>query len=147
MVGMMTLTWAWAENCLAITVGVIAEHAGPIRGHREPPLSLSKRIDAFKTALRDVAALESLQAEGRTLATRFTQLGRRRHDFIHGAAWQLQEGKFGSVSIAVRAGTYAIKTHSFDMNDAVHLNAEITKLHDDIAVFMRKIVAVFKDEA
>jgi hypothetical protein len=143
MVGLMTLTWAWAENSLAITIGVVIEHAGPIKGHREPPLSLSKRIDAFKTALRDVAVLEPLQQEGRTLAKRFTELGRRRHGFVHGAAWQLQEGKFESVSIAVRAGTYAIKTHKFDMSDAVRLNAAITKLQDDIGAFMLKIVAVF----
>src|SRR5580704_4768940 len=138
MVGMMTLTWAWAENSLAITVGVIIEQAGAIKGHVEAPLSLSRRVDALKAALRDIAALKPVQQEGRALAMRFTELGRNRHDFIHGAAWQLQEGKFESVSLAVKGGAYKVEHHSFDISDAARLNTQITKLEDDIASFMLK---------
>jgi hypothetical protein len=143
MIGLMTVVWAWAENALALTIGVITENAGPIKGHTEPPLSLSKRIECFKTALRDVVALKPLQQEGRALATRFTQLGRRRHDFIHGAAWQLQEGEFQSISFGVQAGQHSIKDHRFDISDAVSLNAEVTKLQDDIIAFMVKVLGVF----
>jgi hypothetical protein len=144
MVGLMTLTWAWAENSLAITIGVIIEKTAPIKGHAEAPLSLSRRVECFKAAFRDVVALKSLQQEGGALATRFVQLGRRRHDFIHGAAWQLGKGKFESVSLAVKAGSYTVENRSFDIGDAVRLNAEITKLQDDIAAFMLKVVAVFQ---
>jgi hypothetical protein len=144
MVGLMTVVWAWAENALAIAVGVIIEQTGPIKGHPEAPLSLSRRIDAIKIALRDVIALKPLQQEGRALATRFAELGRRRHDFVHGAAWQFGEGKFESVSLAVTAGKYAIKNHRFDLRDAVHLNAEIAKLADDITTFLTKVGAAFQ---
>src|SRR5262245_49521745 len=94
MVGLMTLTWAWIENSLAITIGVINEHAGPISGHPGAPLSLSKRIDCLKRALRDIAVLKPLQQEGRGLAARLTELGRHRHHFIHGAAWEFEKGRF-----------------------------------------------------
>lgn len=144
MVGLMTLTWAWAETSLAITIGVINEQAGPIKGHTEAPLSLSRRIDCFRAALRDIAVLKDLQQEGRALATRFAELGRRRHDFIHGAAWQLDGSKFEALSLAVKAGNYAIKNHCFDIGDAVGLNAEIAKLQDDTATFMLKVVAIFQ---
>jgi hypothetical protein len=143
MIGLMTVVWAWAENTLALTIGVITENAGPIKGHAEPPLALSKRVECFKVALRDTAALKPLQDEGHALALRFTKLGRRRHDFIHGAAWQLQEGKFESVSFGVKAGQQTIRNHRFDIVDAVGLNAEIAKLQDDVIAFMVKVLDVF----
>jgi len=53
MVGLITLTWAWVENSLAITIGVITENAGPIRGHHQPPLSLSRRVDCLTRPSRN----------------------------------------------------------------------------------------------
>lgn len=144
MVGLMTLTWAWIENSLAITIGVINEHAGPIKGHPVAPLSLSKRIDCLKVALRDLTGLRPLQQEGRGLAARFTELGRRRHEFIHGAAWELEKGQFQSVSLAVKAGNYAVQNHNFDISVAHDLNVQIAKLQDDMVSFMLKVVEAFK---
>lgn len=144
MVGLMTLTWAWAETSLAITIGVINEQAGPIKGHPEPPLSLSRRVACFKTALRDVVALKPLQQEGSALATRFVELGRRRHEFIHGAAWELEKGRFESVSVAVKAGQYAVSNQRFDISDAHGLNLQIANLQDAAATFMLKVVAIFQ---
>ncbi len=142
--GLMALTWAWAENTLAMTIGVIIEQTGPIKGHPEAPLSLKRRVACFRAALRDVAALEPLQQEGRALADRFVELGARRSDFVHGAAWQIQEGGFESVSLAVRGGNYTVKNYRFDQRTTVFLNAQIAKLQNDMAAFMLKVVAVFK---
>ena len=145
MVGFITLTWAWIENSLAITIGVINEHAGPIKGHPVAPLSLSKRIACLKVALRDLAVLKPLQQEGLGLAARLTELGRRRHDFIRGAAWPLEKGRFQSVSLAVKAGNYAVENHSFDISVAHDLNIQIAKLQDDMVSFMLKVVGVFQE--
>jgi hypothetical protein len=136
MVGLMTLTWAWAETTLAMTVGIINKAVGPIKGHAEAPLSLKNRVACLKIALRDVAVLKPLQDEGRALAKRFTELSRRRNDFIHGAAWQHHEGGFEAMGIGVSAGDYAVKNHRFDQADAVSLAAEIAKLQDAAVVFM-----------
>ncbi len=144
MIGLMTLTWAWAENTLAITIGVINEQAGPIEGYPEAPLSLKKRIACLKVALRDIASLKSLQEEGRALAVRYSHLGRRRHDLTHGAAWQLHESDFQSANVRVIAGKYAVKDHRFNQGDAVSLNIEIAKLQDDAAAFMLKVLATFE---
>jgi len=146
MVGLLTLTWAWAETSLAITIGVINEQAGPIKGHPEAPLSLSRRIACFKAALREIVQLKPLREEGNALATRFVELGRRRHDFIHGAAWQLEEGRFESVSVAVKAGRYTVTNQRFHIDDARDLNIHIGELPDDIAIFMLKVVGTFKSE-
>ena len=143
MIGLMTLTWAWAENTLAIVIGVINEHAGPVKGHAEPPLMLKGRVACLKAMMRDIGELESLKNEGRALALRFTQLGARRNDFIHGAAWQLDEGRFQAVSIVVIAGQNEIRDHSFNQADAVGLTAEIAKLQDDAASFLARVLAIF----
>ena len=36
--GLMTLSWAWAENILASTIGVINKNAGPFKSYPEAPL-------------------------------------------------------------------------------------------------------------
>jgi hypothetical protein len=142
MVGLMTLTWAWAETTLALTIGAINKTAGPIKGHVEPPLSLKNRVACLKIALRDIEVLKPLQDEGRALAKRFVELSRRRNDFIHGAAWQHHEGGFEAMGIGVSAGDYAIKNHRFDQADAVGLTTEVAKLQDDALAFMLAVIMV-----
>ena len=144
MIGLTTLTWAWAENTLAMTIGVLNRYAGPIKGHPEPPLSLKKRLDCFKIALRDIEVLKPFQERGRALAVRFKELGSRRNDLIHGAMWELGDGRFQSMAIAVAAGQNTIKDHSFDQADAIRLAGEITKLQDDAAIFMFDVIALFE---
>jgi hypothetical protein len=143
MLGLMTFTWAWAENTLAIIIGAIIEQTGPITGHREAPLSLKARVACFRNALRDIAALKPLQQEGRVLAERFVDLSARRNQFVHSAAWKHKEGGFQGISIGVLAGNYTVKDHRVDISDAVALNAEITKLQDDAAAFLMKVHDIF----
>lgn len=144
MIGLMTLTWAWAETSLVMTIGIVEEYAGPTKGHPEPPLSLKKRVACFKTILRDVVILKSLQDEGRALAVRFSELGPRRHDFVHGAAWQTHENSFEATGIRVKNGNYAVENHRFDQSDAIGLTNEIAKLQDDMATFMLKVANILK---
>lgn len=136
----MTLTWAWAENTLAMTIGIINKQAGPINGYPEAPLSLKKKIACFKIALRDIAVLKGLQEEGRVLAKRFGELGKRRHNFVHGAAWELQEGGFQSLGIRVERGDYALKDFKFNEGDATRLCAEVAALQDRMAGFMLAVI-------
>jgi len=143
MVGLMTLTWAWAENTLAMTIGVISKYGGPIRGYDEPPVSMKKRIACLRRALTDLAILEPLQKEGYALAVLFKELAPRRNQFVHSAAWQVEHGGFESTGVRVRAGQNTVEDHRFDQADAVRLNVEIAKLQDDAAVFMAKVCAIF----
>jgi hypothetical protein len=145
MLGLMTLTWAWAENALAMTIGVINKYAGPIKGYPEAPLSLKKRVSCFKVALRDIKALHPLQEEGRALAVRFIELSARRNDLVHGAAWQLKEGSFESIRVGVHAGDYMVKDHSFHISDAIILEAEISELSDAITALMLRVADIFRD--
>jgi hypothetical protein len=61
-----------------------------------------------------------------------------------GPAWELEKGCFESVSIAVKAGNYAVQNHSFDISEAHGLNVQIAKLQDDMVSFMLKVVALFQ---
>jgi hypothetical protein len=143
MFGLMTLVWAWCENTLAMTIGIINKSAGPIKGYPEPPVSLKKRIQCLKIALRDIPILKPFQEDGRALAIRFGELGVRRNQLVHGAAWQLQDGTFQSVGVRVRGGQNVVEDHSFDEADAVRLNGEIAELQDQAAAFLLKIAALF----
>ena len=145
MIGLITLSWAWAENVLAATIGLVERHAGPIKGHPEPPLSVKRRVSALRSALRDVPALHLLQEQGHALAVRFTELGRRRNDLVHSAAIQLHEGGVEFTRIAVRRGSYSIEDHRIDESDAVLLESEIAKLSDDATAFMLSVCAIFEN--
>jgi hypothetical protein len=141
--GLMTLSWAWAENILASTMGVINKSAGPIKGFPEAPLSLKKKVSCLKIALRDISALQGLQNDGRVLAERFIELSLRRNKLVHGAAWQLHEGEFQSIGFAVQRGDYAAQNHRFNVSDAVLLESEIAKLSDDATAFLLRVCKTF----
>lgn len=142
MIGLMAVSWAWAETALALTNDIINKRAGPISGHPQDPLSLKRRIRFLRTALRDVAALQPVQEEGRLLAERFVKLGMRRHEFVHSATWQVHQGRFEGISIGVEAGKYAAKNHSFDVSGAISLNIEIGQLSDDATAFSLKVDSI-----
>jgi hypothetical protein len=142
-IGMMTLSWAWAENILAATIGVINRYAGPIKGFPQAPLSLKKKVSCLKIALRDISALQGISNDGRVLAKRFKELSLRRNKFIHGAAWQLHKGEFQSVGFTVQRGDYAAQNHRFNVSDAIRLESEIAKLSDDATAFLFRVGKIF----
>jgi hypothetical protein len=144
MLGLMIVVWGWAETTLAMTIDIIAEHVGPMRGHPEVPRSQKRRIDCFKAALRDVEALKPIQQEGRALAVRFVDLGRRRNQVVHGATSERGKGRFETFRFVAIEGKHAAQNHSFDQSDAVALNAEIAKLTNDAVAFMQKVAAAFR---
>jgi hypothetical protein len=90
-VGLMTLTWAYAENGLAFMLKDIAEKLGPIKGHDKARVSLKAKLGAFRAALRSMPTLDILQHEGRALAMRFGHLGKRRNDFVQSRRWSLRD--------------------------------------------------------
>jgi hypothetical protein len=141
--GLMTLSWAWAENILASTIGVINRSAGPIKGFPEAPQSLKNKVSCLKIALRDIPALQFVQNDGRVLAERFIELSLRRNKLVHGAAWQLHDGGFQSVGFAVHRGDYAAQNHRFNVSDAVRLESEIAKLSDDATAFLFRVGKIF----
>ncbi len=144
MVGLMTLTWAWAETTLAMTIGIINKEVGPTKGHPDAPLSLKARVACFRVLLRDIAILHPLQEEGRALAIRFGELSKRRNEFIHGAAWEHHEGGFESLGISVKDGDFDTRNKRFQQGDTIFLTAEIAKLQDDAATFMMKVAALLE---
>lgn len=139
LLGLMTVTWAWVENSLAMTIGLIQENVGPIAGHPQSPVSLKKKLECLKVALRDIEALHPFQQEAAVLLKSLKELGARRNDLVHGAAWQDSEAVFQSVSFKVIGGKYTGRDHRFNIRDAYALNVEIGKLSDDMTAFMLKV--------
>jgi hypothetical protein len=139
MLGLMTLSWAWAETSLAMTIGLIQEYSGPIAGHSESPVSLQKKIKCLKIALRDTASLHPFKQEASVLIKGFVELSVRRNSFVHGAALEMKEGIFQSATLKVISGKYSGEYHHFDIGDLHALNTETAKLCDDMTAFMLKV--------
>lgn len=138
-VGLMTLTWAYAENGLAIMLHTIITSTGPIKGHFEAPLSLKRKLAAFRSALRDIPALKPLQQDGGVLAVRFGHLGKRRNDFTHSAAFNREEGGFKTTIARPQGGNYAIENKRVEVGDAVLLQAEIAEFCEQVVDFMARV--------
>lgn len=146
-IGLMVISWAWVENTLAMTIGVISEYAGPIKGYKKLPLPMEQRIACLESALANMPALHKFKQSGDALVARFTELSHRRNDFMHGAALQLHDGSFESTSIAVKGGKSIFKNYRFTQDDAILLESEIAKLSDDATKFMVLICDFFQEEA
>jgi len=143
MYGLMSLTWGWAENSLVMTIGIANKYAGPIKGHPDPPLSLKKRLDCLKVALRDIPALTPVQADGRALIARFKELAPRRNTLIHSSTTPEPGGGFSGVGFAVKGGDYVTEDHRFDVPTTWQLAADIAIHSDNVTAFMYRVAKIF----
>lgn len=132
----MTLSWAWTENTLAMTLSLITDKFGEIKGHSEAPVSLKQKVKCLRSALRSIDALDPLQQRGSMLAERLVALGSRRNDLVHGAMWKTREGEFQTIGFRVIAGKYATAEHGVNVGDAVALEREISELSNEMTAFM-----------
>lgn len=103
-IGLMTLSWGWADYVLSYIIATIIQQTGTIHGHPEPPVSLKKRVKALRRALRDVPILQPFKEEGTLLAERFLEIGNRRNNLVHSAAIQTHKGTFEALSLKVKEG-------------------------------------------
>jgi hypothetical protein len=143
MLGLMTLIWAWAENALAISIGIIDGAVKEMRGQRDIPISLKRRVKYLRTALADVPELESLKERGNQLANDFIRLSVLRNELVHGSTWQLEKGGFESLGFAIIGRQQTAKQKRFTIADAVSLNVEITKLANDATAFLLRVSEIF----
>ena len=139
MLGLINLSWAWAETSLAMTIELIEEKLGKIRGFPESPQSLKNKVQCFKNALKDVQALQYLKEDGTILAGSFLKLAPLRHNLTHGAARQVHNDFFQSVVFKVISRKYVAQEYIFDIDYALGLNSEIGKLSDNMTLFMQKV--------
>ena len=144
MLGLITIVFAYSENGLGIMLNTIIENAGAIKGHDQAPVSLKRRLDCFRAALRDVPALKLLREDGRMLATRFAQLGRRRNDLVHSGAINLGQGQFKGTLLLTEGRKYTVEDHRFDIRDAVALVVEVPEFCQQVLDFMARVDAAFE---
>jgi hypothetical protein len=143
MVGAMTLVWAWAENFLALSIGIIDGAGQSVHGHPEAPISLKKRLSYLRTALRDVPALEPVKQDGKVLIKLFKELVPRRHQLVHGSLWLMPEDGFESSRLAIKGWNYARDQKRVEIVDVVRFNVEIRNLSVAAAAFNRRVIEIF----
>jgi hypothetical protein len=147
MVGVMTITWAWAENWLALSLWLIDEAAGDIHGHPEAPISLKKRLSYLRIALRDVSVLESAKQEGAALIKLFKELAPRRHEIVHGTLYLMPQGGFESSRLAIRGREYSRHQKRVEIADVVQFNVEVNALAQASAGFNIRLRRIFEGQS
>lgn len=143
-IGAMTLSWAWVENTLGLTISIITDKFGEIEGHSEAPLSLKRKVQCFRKALKSISQLDGLKERGSLLAERLLTLGDRRNNLVHGAMWRTHEGDIKAISLKVVKGEYTAHEESLSVSDAIRLDREIAKLSDDMTAFMIAVDGIIK---
>ncbi len=143
MLGVTTMTWAWAENALGIAIGIIDESVPSMRGHDGLPISLKKRLSYVKTALKDVTALKPLQEEGYALVKLFMDLKGRRHDLVHGSAWLMEHGGLKLQRFTIKGRQHTSDEKPVEIADLVRLNREIEVLDSAAMGFLIAVASIF----
>jgi hypothetical protein len=141
--GLLTLTWAWAENALALAVGLIDENVPSMRGFKEIPISQRGRLQYLRNALKDVAALEPVQEHGRLLIEHFVTLGSRRNELIHSSRGPDEEGAMAALGFAISARQQKGFQKSFDIPATIALIGEVRDLADEAIHFMDLVGGIF----
>lgn len=132
LVGMMTLTWAWAETGLAYMVEIIdSELWSPTKDHKELPVSLSRRLHFLRLAFADVEALSPLRERALALFQDFSTLKKEREALTHGATVQLHTDRFEISTISTKGRTNTHTKKIVTLKDAFALNTKITALAEN----------------
>lgn len=143
MIGVMVVAWAWAENWLALSIGIIDDALPEIRGHPERPISLKRRLSHLRTALKDVPALEIVKQDGTALIELFVKLSPRRHELVHGSLWLMPHGGFESLHLSVKGREYASQQKRVEIRDVVLFNREVKDLTRQAAAFNARLITIF----
>jgi hypothetical protein len=143
MIGVMIVTWAWAENWLALSIGIIDDAIPEVRGHPERPISLKKRMSYMRAVLRDIPALEVVKDDGHALIKRFMELSGRRHQFVHGSLWLMPEGGFKSDRLVIKGREYTREEKRVEIGEVVHFVREVKDLAHLARDFNMRLIEIF----
>ena len=143
-IGAIVLTWADAEAALAIAVAIVARSEGVMKGHKEYPLQLARRVDYLNRAASTVKQLEAHKDAIKMLTGAFTVLGKLRHDLVHGAAAEIDiAGAVETHRIAVEQGKQILLITRFEPGSLLTLYNDIDRLYRGTVGMLPKIEAAF----
>ena len=145
LVGLLNITWGWAENYLALSIAIIDTSVPQLRSHKQLPISLTARLTYLKHALSDVPTLKPIQERGRALAQTFADLKDQRNTLIHGAAWQTGKDHFRTARFITKGRNAHIQHQDFNKASGVELGNKIVALVDMAAAFLKDVVAVIPE--
>ena len=143
MVGLMTITWTWAENALAIAIGTIDGKVPAMRGHSELPISLKNRLSYLRNALADVPALGPIKQDGTALVKLFIELKERRHKLVHDSTWQMPDGSFAAFHFIIKGRQHTGEHKPVEMAQVVIFNREIEGLNLAAHTFLQNVDRIF----
>jgi hypothetical protein len=146
LIGITTLSWAWAENSLAMAIAIIDRCEGPMRRHKRLPTAMSQRLDYLTVALVDVVALEPVIESGKALKQRFADLKVRRNELVHGAASHVHQDTFQYTILTVEGRKQTVESQSFEPNDVFLFNIEVLALADMAMAFLKSILKIYPQE-
>jgi hypothetical protein len=141
--GSVSISWTWAENALALSIGIIDQNVVQLRDNKELPVSTKRRLKYLRAALVDVIALKPVQQLGDALAHKFPLLAKRRNKLIHGSLWELPEGGFELVRLETVGRVLTRHSERLEKADLVLLNAEVSKLADEAGAFLLGVAAIY----
>jgi hypothetical protein len=138
MLGMMTLTWAWIENALALSIGIIDESGLKPRPDRGLPISLSGKLKYLRAALGSVSPVKPLKDRGVALMDKLSTLANRRNAFVHASIGPIERGNGLESTLFPNDGSHPTRA-PVSMADAIALNIAIDDLVEETIWFLMEI--------
>jgi len=103
-IGRFTVSWAWLELGLDISVSVIHRHLNGEAIQSEAPWSLQRKLDYLRAAPKKLLPLASYRQRITALADAVELMLETRHDIIHGCIIEHTEGTGSAVMARLRRG-------------------------------------------
>lgn len=145
-VGLATITWAILETGIDFIVAITFNGLGPPPKHTEIPRSLSNKIDYLK----DAAKLDHLAPWREALlsvATKAASLKERRHDLVHGIAYnQLQSGELQMFRILYEKTIHRAPESTFTLESVAGMIEETTALAIEATNLACQLLTEFKSK-
>jgi hypothetical protein len=144
LIGMIVVTWAYAEDALLETTLLIWDHSGiVVSGHKTPPVSMSKKLDYLNGSLKKATALHALKDLGIGLKHEFTALKADRELLAHGFMEAADDGTLLIRNTVISGDARRLIERTLTANDLAISFEKISDLANRAAIFNDAVRDVF----
>lgn len=148
-VGFVIVQWGHAEQCLDLMVGAIFHG---FDGHsllKKRPKMLAEKLKFLRKSFTQLPGLEQFRSEGESLFARFSTIGNKRHDLVHGAIANLgiDNGEVVFAKLDINKDGHHLREVALGQSEFSSLVKELLRLGTDANKLARQVLDTVKESA
>ena len=146
-VGFVVVQWGHAEQCLDLMVAAIfyGFDGNPLLKNR--PKMLAQKLEFLGKSFTQFSGLEQFRSDGESLLARFSTIGNKRHELVHGAITNLEieNGEFLFAKLDINKDGHHLRDVALGQSDFSSLVQELLRLGSDTNKLARQVWDAVKE--